>query len=251
MGCICLYPILSIAQNEELNPSDLEGYTFQLNEAIKDANREDIRKVIVELESFTSHDSVAHYAHYYLAYAWYRLYNFSTDAAEKTRPDYLDHSIRHAKKAIDSMPGFVEAYVVLGNAYGVKAQKNVIAGVRYGNRAKKLFKKARELDPTNPRAAMFFGVGTLYKPAVLGGSASKAIKEFMEAIHLFEAFMPDNALTPDWGHAELYAWMGQAYEKTGEYEKGIEAYETALTIRPGYRWVRDLLLPNLLEKRSD
>ena len=223
----------------------------RLDVAVNDADRNGVRASISEIESFTEHTSFAHYAHYYLAYAWYRLYNFSTDASEKTEPKYLDNSIQHAKKAIDLMPEFAEAHIILGNAYGVKAEKSVFAGIRFGNKAKNLFQKAQKLDPENPRAAMFVGVGTMYKPAVLGGSTKKAIEEFMHAALLFESFMPSNILTPSWGHAELYAWLGQAYEKVGEYEKGVSAYKKALEIRPGYRWVRDKLLPDLENRSSN
>ena len=48
----------------------------QLDVAVNDADRSGIRASISEIESFTEHTSFAHYAHYYLAYAWYRLYNF-------------------------------------------------------------------------------------------------------------------------------------------------------------------------------
>lgn len=222
-----------------------------LNDAVKTAHRDSIRMAIKGLKEYTGSNSLGYLAHYYLSYAWYRLYNFSVDESEETQPEYLDFSITHAGYSIERKPDFSEALILLGNCYGIKAEKGFFAGIRYGSKAKGLFRQALEIDPSNPRAAMYIGVATLFQPALFGGTTEKAIRQLHDAEKLFQQSENEDPLLPDWGYSELYAWLGQAYDKNGEYDKAIEAYRSALKINPGYRWVRDKLLPDLKEKMSN
>lgn len=222
-----------------------------LNEAVKTAHRDSVRMAIKSIQEFKDYDSLAYLAHYYLSYAWYRLYNFSVDESEETQPEYLDFSITHAGHSIERKPDFSEALILLGNCYGIKAEKGFFAGIRYGSKAKGLFRQALEIDPFNPRAAMYVGVATLFQPALFGGTTEKAIRQLHDAEKLFQQSENEDPLLPDWGYSELYAWLGQAYDRNSEYDKAVEAYRSALKINPGYRWVRDKLLPDLKEKMSN
>lgn len=245
--CIMLCTANLYAQNtaDYIAMADLKA---ELIFAIKDADREGIRKVINSLEAHTDNKELSQYAHYYLALSWYRLYNYSSDDSGGEKPQYLDRSISHAKEVLEINPDFIEANIILGNAYGVKAEKSLFAGIRFGNKAKNLFEEALKKEPENPRAAMFVAVGTLYKPAFLGGSADKAVEQLLKAELLFEKYRPVNRLYPNWGYSELYAWLGQAYEETGAIDDAIIAYQRALQIHPGFRWVRDKLLPAAQKK---
>ena len=83
---------------------------------------------------------------------------------------------------------------------------------------------------------------------MFGGGADKAEAELTEAQKLFEQEPPDRAW-PNWGRAEVLAWLGQTMVKKKDFERAREYYQEALALEPNYAWVRDMLLP-ALEKRT-
>src|SRR5699024_257665 len=102
--------------------------------------------------------------------------------------------------------------------------------------------------PDNPRVHMINAIGLLKKPSMFGGSTEGAIKEFKKAAELFESFEPANKMMPDWGHAENYAWLGQAYEQNEQLKEAKTAYNEALKTDPNYGWVKYVLMPQLEDK---
>ena len=62
-----------------------------------------------------------------------------------------------------------------------------------------------------------------------------------------ELFASDDPVppAPSWGRAEVYGWLGQVLAKQGKREEARAAYEKALKIEPGNKWVADALLPAL------
>jgi len=242
------------AQNGTVNKSTrfIELKTL-IEDAVKTANRDSVHLAIDGFERLTVHDSLHYLVHYYLAYGWYQLYSFSTDESFETRPDFLEKAVEFAEASIAANNEFSEAWIILGNAFGIKADNGLLSAIRYAPKAKNRYEKALELDPANPRAAMYMGVASLYQPGLLGGSTEKAIEMLIRSVELFETSKgkKSHALWPDWGHAEAYAWLGLAYEQNDEFESAKEAYYEALFINPNYRWVRDKLLPGLLRKTEN
>jgi Tfp pilus assembly protein PilF len=50
---------------------------------------------------------------------------------------------------------------------------------------------------------------------------------------------------PDWGKAEVHAWIGLAHLDRDETILARKAFERALQIDPDYGWVRYVLLPKV------
>lgn len=125
---------------------------------------------------------------------------------------------------------------------------NPMSGMILGPRSESQMDKAIELGPKNPRVWMLKGVGTMFKPGLFGGGADKAEKELLNAIELFGSDRPV-APAPAWGHAEVYAWLGQAYARQDKITEARAAYQKALELDPGNTWVVHVLLP-ALDKKS-
>ncbi len=90
----------------------------------------------------------------------------------------------------------------------------------------------------------------MHKPGMFGGSVEKAIQEFKEAASLYKQQDPASELHPDWGQAENYAWMAQAYIEQDNLQQARQAYESALEVNPDYYWVKDVLLPELKQQMN-
>ncbi|MDP9958761.1 hypothetical protein [Chryseobacterium lathyri] len=61
---------------------------------------------------------------------------------------------------------------------------------------------AEKLDPSNPRIALIKAEDVYFTPEQYGGSKSKGLELFKEAITKFNAYKPKTALDPNWGRAE-------------------------------------------------
>lgn len=123
----------------------------------------------------------------------------------------------------------------------------MLAGMRLGPKADALMDEAVELGPSNPRVFMLRGVGSIYKPKMFGGGTDKAVADLLKAAALYPTETPASP-APRWGHAEVYAWLGQAYVADKKYTEARHAYQKALQIAPEFGWVKNVLLPELEKK---
>lgn len=82
-----------------------------------------------------------------------------------------------------------------------------------GARAAEEMTRAEKLDPANPRIALIKAEDTYFTPEQYGGSKTKGIEMFKEAIAKFNAYKPKTALDPNWGRAEAEYFMNLPVEK--------------------------------------
>lgn len=105
-----------------------------------------------------------------------------------------------------------EIHLLKKMAYSLKMMES--PAERYmtdGMKAMEELKKAETLDPTNPRVALIKAEDTYFTPEQYGGSKTKGMEQFKEALQKFNAFKPKTALDPNWGKAEVeYFLSGQA-----------------------------------------
>lgn len=117
-----------------------------------------------------------------------------------------------------------------------------------GPAAVKAHDKAIEIAPENPRVWMLRGTSLLFRPEFVGGSAKGALEAFQKAAALFDAESQKPRTDPKearWGHAEVWAWIGQAQAKLGNREDARRAYARGLELAPNFSWIKDVLLPDL------
>lgn len=241
-------PIGGIAQHSEPDiKAQFTDARKQLEQAIVDQNIEQIVMARNHFESFLDKPDLSAQAHYYLGLAGYRLHTLPSEMGKKQKGDYLNDAINHLNKAISIKEGFAEAHALLSGSYGLKASGGMFAGIKYGPKSNKEIDKALQLAPNNPRVLLLDGIGLLFTPSMFGGDTEKAITQFNEAAKEFEKFTPKDETMPHWGKVEVYAWLGQAYEKQKQYEQAKQAYEKALKLNPDYGWVKNHLMPKLAE----
>ena len=121
---------------------------------------------------------------------------------------------------------------------------NPFTAMRLGPRASRQLDEALQSGPNNPRVWMLRGVADFYRPRLFGGGLDKSEAHLRRAIELFASDDPVPP-APSWGRAEVYGWLGQVLAKQGKREEARAAYEKALKIEPGNKWVADALLPAL------
>ncbi len=115
-------------------------------------------------------------------------------------------------------------------------------GVNLGPQSERLINDAIGMKTSYPRAWVEKGNLLYFAPAIFGGSKTKAIDHYSEAIRLMEANMQNNHR---WLYLSTLVGLARAYEKTGDYEMAIATLEKSLTFEPNFLWVKDEVLPEI------
>ncbi len=118
-------------------------------------------------------------------------------------------------------------------------------GVSLGPQSERLINNAISIKGHYPRGWIEKGNLMYYAPSIFGGSKTKAIEHYTQAIDLMESNMQNNHR---WLYLSTLVSLAQAYEVTGAEAKAIETLEKALAFEPEFVWVKDELLPRLKQK---
>lgn len=123
------------------------------------------------------------------------------NAAEK----YLDQAENIAGK--DN----AEIHLLRKMSYSLKMMEN--PAERYmtdGMKAMEEMKKAESLDPGNPRIALIKAEDTYFTPEQYGGSKTKGMGQFKDALTKFKTYIPKSEIDPNWGKAEAEYFVSGA-----------------------------------------
>lgn len=177
-------------------------------------------------------------AEYYRGYADYRLGVVVYRMDKEKSIAYLDSAAEHLERATQLSSKFAEAYALLGSCYGIKIAHSPIKGIVLGPMAQRAMDKAKAIAPENPRVALLDAIRIYSTPSMFGGGKDEGLQAMRRAAQLFDRWTAPEPLVPDWGKAEVYAWIGIAYIDRKESVLARHALEQALKINPEYGWVK-------------
>jgi tetratricopeptide (TPR) repeat protein len=100
--------------------------------------------------------------------------------------------------------------------------------------------RAVQLAPRNPRVVLLDAV-ILYERSASRSERARALPRFEEAARLFEAERQQVSVTPGWGAAEAYGYLGRLYLDRGDPVAARGALERALLLAPDFLRARRLL----------
>jgi hypothetical protein len=95
------------------------------------------------------------------------------------------------------------AEVLIMKGFVLQARMNInpmVRGYQYNSETMECFKKARAIDPENPRSYLWEGVNLLHTPGEFGGGKENACPLIRKSLEKFAAFVPADSLAPDWGY---------------------------------------------------
>lgn len=118
-----------------------------------------------------------------------------------TRKDiYLDKANTFLLLADSLEPDNSEIHTLKGMLAQARMQIDPMnRWMKYGVVAESSFKKAMELDPSNPRPEYLIGIGLFYTPQQFGGGPGPAKPVLEKSMKKFNLFVPENELMPNWG----------------------------------------------------
>lgn len=185
--------------------------------------------------------------HYYIAYADEILFHIITNDVVK-QSTYLQDALSHLEECLRLNPFFVEAYILKADIYNISISNDKDKAIDLSELAAESLSKATTLEPSNPRIFLVKGRSEYYTPPGYGGGNTPAKKSLKKSAKLFLTYKPKSPGYPDWGHEEVYAWLGQIAVREDSLGSAEKYYAKALELNPRYSWVRDMLLPRLDKK---
>lgn len=126
------------------------------------------------------------------------------DTITQSKDTYLDKAEQLTMIADSLEPDNSEIYTLRG----MIAQGRLVVDpqnrwMKYGQLSSNYLKKAKELDPTNPRPDYLNGQSVLNTPAQFGGGVEKALPILKESEEKFKNFEPESSIHPNWGETTL------------------------------------------------
>jgi len=158
----------------------------------------DFQNIINNFERIASAEKSKWHPFYYAAYC-YAISSF-LDSVRSKKDIYLDKADENINIADSLNQNNSEIYTLKGLVSQMRLMVNPMERwQKFGPLASTFLKKAKELDPTNPRPDYLIGQSLLYTPVQFGGGNEVARPVLEEALKKFEAFKPENSLSPAWG----------------------------------------------------
>ena len=110
--------------------------------------------------------------------------------------------------------------------------------------AKKAMQGAPDLPQTNIANANI----SYYFPESLGSDKKAALKLYLKAYDYYAAHPAEAA--NDWMYLNVLSTIGLANEAIGNYDEALRWCDRALTVCPGFVYVRDVLKPRVTAKKN-
>ncbi len=168
-------------------------------------------------------------------------YNKKDEARE-----YLDLAEKNLKilekKHYD--PSTINAYK--SAFYGYRIELNIAVAPVIGVKSIESARRAVELDMENYFGYVQLGNIEFYMPAAFGGSKKDALTHYLKAQELMER-NPENT-DKNWNYLSLLLVIGQSHYYLHDYASARKVYESILELEPGFLYVRDELLPQVMKK---
>ena len=162
----------------------------------------DFQNVTNSFERIASAEKQKWLPYYYASYCC-AISSF-LDTAISKKDTYLDRADEYVNIADSLKQDNSEIYTLKGLISQMRLMVNPMARwQKYGPLANKYFKKAKELDPTNPRPDYLIGQSLLYTPVQFGGGKEVARPILEESMEKYESFKLENSISPDWGKKML------------------------------------------------
>jgi len=168
-------------------------------------------------------------------------YNKREEAS--TYLNQAQQNIKHLERK-NYYPSTIYAYK--SAFYGFRISLNSIIAPVIGIKSIESARSAVELDRENYFGHVQLGNIEFYMPAAFGGSKQEALGHYLKAKELIEKD-PDNTVM-NWNYLCLLLVIGQSHYYLHDYDSARAIYEKILELEPGFLYVRNELLPEVVRK---
>ena len=160
----------------------------------------------------------------------------------------LRHAAEHLLRALEQVPGFTEARLLLVLVDGATMNSDPSRVAELAPRLRANSQTVMSEAPDNPRAKFLRAFMGFYTPGRTRAEKDAALASWREAAESFPK--KPSANEPEWGRAEAWAWLGGTLLVDGKPAAAKDALEHAVADRKDFWWARDIALPQAARSRS-
>lgn len=216
-------------------PAELRATEARIEAAYQARDADALQAVIDELQQDAGSNW---WGRYYLAFADYRLGVVAAEDGDRAR-DALNRCI-DGLKALTDEDGLdagqqAEAEGLLAACYGNSAAYYALRAPVRGRRSQAALDRALEVGASSPRVLLIDGLAYFSRPAMFGGSKTRARDRFDGAVQLFAERPVPEPGEPGWGQAEAWFFLAAARAETEDPAGAREALARARELAPGYQ----------------
>jgi hypothetical protein len=194
-------------------------------------------------------DSGAAWIDYYLGYVDWRQSALAYMAEGLTGTvALLRHAADHLLRALEAVPGFTEARLLLVIVDGGMMNADPQRLAELAPRLRANVQQVTAEAPDNPRVKYLRAFMGFYVPGRSRVEKDAALVAWRQAADAFPRKPPANE--PEWGRAEAWAWLGGTLLADGKPAEAKDALEHAVADRKDFWWARDIALPQAIRSRT-
>jgi hypothetical protein len=158
----------------------------------------DFQNVTNNFERIATAEKSKWLPYYYAAYC-YSISSF-IDSSLSKKDAYLDKADENLNIADSLKQDNSEIYTLRGMICQMRLMVNPMERwQKYGPLSSSFLRKAKELDPTNPRPDFLIGQSLLYTPVEFGGGKEVARPILQASLKKYDTFKPESSISPNWG----------------------------------------------------
>ncbi len=177
----------------------------------------------------------------------YGLIGYYLGSDRKTEGRSLLNKAEKYLEILENAPGYDAASRLFRAAfYAYHMAIRPWRSVQLGIASERLINEAIELRTDYPRGYLEKGNMLYFAPAIFGGSKKRSIEYYSQAVSLFEQNIQNNHR---WLYLSTLVSLANAHEGTGDITAAKATLEKALEFEPGFKWVKEELLPELQSKK--
>jgi hypothetical protein len=231
----------------------------QIQRADYEGDRAALKRLAGELERFVNDQQLSSRVLYWRAFAmWRRAINGFNDSVD---PQELEQDLILAmgdfERSAAKDPGFADAKIGAGSCASIALGLHRDDPVRMRElltKAAPLLKEAQAASPDSPRLLWVLGPNLWWSPPERGGGQEKSIAAYEQGLAAARKrpVASSDPLDPSWGEAELLmslAWA-QLNRTTPDVNAAEQYARSALHLVPYWHYVRDILMPQILEAKA-
>ena len=224
-----------------LSGQTIGGYEKQITEAYVEDRMSLWRGALTAIEKQYSQqpsDSLL----LYLTISQYGYIGYLMGEEKEDQAEKLLEKAEENTEALQNLQYCSDAYAVKAGLIGYRIGLNTYKAPFLGRKGQKYIGEAMKCDSLNPMAWMEKGNAYYHMPGMFGGSYEKAGRYYSKAVRLFERRQDEY---PRWLYLNALVWQGKSLEADGKTFQARKTYQKALEVAPGFKWVKDELLPNV------
>jgi tetratricopeptide (TPR) repeat protein len=196
------------------------------------------------LERLVRDQEMAAMVHYQLGYIEWRLSSLAyMSTGMRGQVPHWRRAIAELEQAVALRPDLADAHALIGMCTGPLIASDPSRAKDLTPRMQSAWKSALDPSHRSPRAVLLRAMALFSTPPAYGGNQAEGLALWLESIGLLEKEKTSDPLSPEWGLAEAWGWLGGAYLMQGDHEKALPALRRALDLRKDFWWVSRVAMP--------